>query len=665
MILSPRTLAAETFRVVRILSGDSFVARTSGLTRGFVLFAVDAPELKFDQPGAVQSKQRLEKLILDKDVAIKTISVGSEEFAIVQLQGVNVGLQMVSDGWAWHQPDHHDSPSLAQAQTDAQTAGRGVWAQPGTIEPWKFQEHWEKFGERDAARDRANFAYPWSIAPPNTTAIVMVSNMQKFSDKIDELASSVSLEKPSVLNYAMKISGFNAGLRKDGNLMWWFGPKREVVYVIPCHLGHPLIRGLGKQYVPEMLLEVDRVSYRVIDRNGYAMFAEPSQKSWLQTCGNLPGGLDKQMVPLNDFVKQQDIAVATISAAGIDAIGDKLPFTKGNSALPISHLNLSSSGLIPQLNRFVGSSTIAAGIRLHPDPAAEVSLAAVVEPGSQISQWRKSMRIGWQELFANVPDLPISVAIGISSCDEWNTLLEVYLNSLPPLAERDHKEILDSFRGITLFVRSAVTRNWFDNVYVQLHFDDAFKTQALIKQVLVDRAAANPAAPEKFVEKAIMGRPALVIDTGADPNLVSLLPLNRSTLLLHYGPLDDVEFVAESIAKPARYVEKKDIKNLTHRFSDNSRVVVIGDPKGLLRMFTAGSQGFISPKLASNIAMGIQVAPIRTLTLDAKFDAQTASISSYVVIEKRPLTLGIPATFELIPDGLKKTLLFWTTWKWF
>jgi endonuclease YncB( thermonuclease family) len=60
------------------------------------------------------------------------------------VDGQDVNGSMVESGWAWHYDRFDDRQSMADKQTAARDAGRGLWADAEPVPPWE----WRK-GERE------------------------------------------------------------------------------------------------------------------------------------------------------------------------------------------------------------------------------------------------------------------------------------------------------------------------------------------------------------------------------------------------------------------------------------------------------------------------------------------------------------------------------------
>ena len=58
----------------------------------------------------------------------------------VRQDGVDVNLQMVKDGMAWHYKKYSKSSELSGAEAEAKAGKKGLWADPSPMPPWEFRK---------------------------------------------------------------------------------------------------------------------------------------------------------------------------------------------------------------------------------------------------------------------------------------------------------------------------------------------------------------------------------------------------------------------------------------------------------------------------------------------------------------------------------------------
>ena len=135
--------------VIRVSDGDTIWVRDKlGQRHKIRLDRIDAPES--NQPFGKESTLHLQSLIGGRDVLIeyKTTDRYGRILGIIYLGDMDVNLQMVRDGYAWHYKHFDTTPSYAAAEREAQAAKRGLWAATNPIHPRK----WRKGKRRATAR---------------------------------------------------------------------------------------------------------------------------------------------------------------------------------------------------------------------------------------------------------------------------------------------------------------------------------------------------------------------------------------------------------------------------------------------------------------------------------------------------------------------------------
>lgn len=146
-----------TGRVVRVADGDTVTVLDPSNTQHRIrLEGIDAPESH--QAFGTQSKKNLSEMIFGKDVTIvyqKTDQYGRLVGKIV-LDGMDVNLEQVKAGMAWHYKEYQreqspeDRELYAMAEDEARNARRGLWQDADAVEPSAFRK--EEKRERQEAR---------------------------------------------------------------------------------------------------------------------------------------------------------------------------------------------------------------------------------------------------------------------------------------------------------------------------------------------------------------------------------------------------------------------------------------------------------------------------------------------------------------------------------
>lgn len=135
--------AAETItgKVVRIADGDTLTLLIDREQIKVRLYGIDAPEK--GQPFGNRAKQALSDMAFGKTarVEVKDTDRYGRTVGRVFVGDVDVNLELVKRGMAWHYVRYAPKDkALAQAERDARTAKRGLWADAKPIPPWEWRK---------------------------------------------------------------------------------------------------------------------------------------------------------------------------------------------------------------------------------------------------------------------------------------------------------------------------------------------------------------------------------------------------------------------------------------------------------------------------------------------------------------------------------------------
>ena len=133
-------------KVVAVTDGDTITV-LDNLDKGkfrIRLDKIDAPEKK--QAFGNKAKQYLSSLIFGKKVSIryKSIDRYGRILGVVFLDGAEINLQMVQNGYAWHYSYYDKTPAYIQAEKQARAEKKGLWADPNPINPYQFRKSQKK-----------------------------------------------------------------------------------------------------------------------------------------------------------------------------------------------------------------------------------------------------------------------------------------------------------------------------------------------------------------------------------------------------------------------------------------------------------------------------------------------------------------------------------------
>jgi micrococcal nuclease len=139
---SPSSATEFTGKVVGIQDGDTLtVLQDGGVATRIRLWGIDAPEKR--QAYSNASKQYLATLAFGKRVKVlvhDTDRYGRTVAEIILPDGRNTNQEMVKAGYAWWFRKYAPNDSaLANLESDARKAKRGLWADPHAVPPWEYR----------------------------------------------------------------------------------------------------------------------------------------------------------------------------------------------------------------------------------------------------------------------------------------------------------------------------------------------------------------------------------------------------------------------------------------------------------------------------------------------------------------------------------------------
>lgn len=138
-------------KVVHISDGDTFVMEMAGGVRATVrIHAIDAPELA--QDFGKESREHLRALIANQQVQVRKQKLDQFQRMVgtVFLNGKDTGLQMVSDGYAWHFKQYEKEQPLAEraayaaAEKTARELQLGLWQDNDSLPPQDYRRTHER-----------------------------------------------------------------------------------------------------------------------------------------------------------------------------------------------------------------------------------------------------------------------------------------------------------------------------------------------------------------------------------------------------------------------------------------------------------------------------------------------------------------------------------------
>ena len=134
-------------RVVGVSDGDSVTVIDAKKTQFKIRLAgIDAPEKA--QAYGQKAKESLSDLVFGKQVDVEWSKQDRYGRTVgkIMLGGVDINLEQIKRGMAWHYKEYQDEQSLedrvayAQSELQAQDKKMGLWRDPAPIQPEVFRQ---------------------------------------------------------------------------------------------------------------------------------------------------------------------------------------------------------------------------------------------------------------------------------------------------------------------------------------------------------------------------------------------------------------------------------------------------------------------------------------------------------------------------------------------
>ena len=127
---------------VRVIDGDSLVAKIQGVAMEIRLAEIDAPEL--EQPHGRAAKQELAVLAAGQQLVILPLDTDRYGRTVAHVWNgtTHLNAELVKRGAAWFYSDYARTEALYEVEQEARNAKRGLWALPlqDRVEPWVWRE---------------------------------------------------------------------------------------------------------------------------------------------------------------------------------------------------------------------------------------------------------------------------------------------------------------------------------------------------------------------------------------------------------------------------------------------------------------------------------------------------------------------------------------------
>lgn len=126
---------AASCRVTAVSDGDTVKCLQGWREVTLRLSQIDAPER--EQPYGQRARAALAARVFGRSVEVERHETDKYGRQVVRLwlDGVDINLAQVQDGWAWAYRDYLKEPHYVAAENAARAAGRGLWAGDGPVRP--------------------------------------------------------------------------------------------------------------------------------------------------------------------------------------------------------------------------------------------------------------------------------------------------------------------------------------------------------------------------------------------------------------------------------------------------------------------------------------------------------------------------------------------------
>ncbi len=127
-------------KVVSVFDGDSMQLLVDGRQVDVRIHGIDAPERS--QAFSTVARRALANLVFGKTVDVDTVETDryGRRVGHVRVDGVNVALEQLRGGFAWHYTYYSKDAAYAAAEREARAARRGLWQDAAPVPPWDFRQ---------------------------------------------------------------------------------------------------------------------------------------------------------------------------------------------------------------------------------------------------------------------------------------------------------------------------------------------------------------------------------------------------------------------------------------------------------------------------------------------------------------------------------------------
>jgi micrococcal nuclease len=126
-------------KVISVIDGNTIEVVSDGETYRILLHGIDCPEL--GQNYGDEAKQRLEKMLLDKTVAVRIEGKDrwGTRLGVIVVNGIeDPRVELLKEGLAWTS-ERNPVEELEAVKEKARESGKGLWKDENPIPPWIYR----------------------------------------------------------------------------------------------------------------------------------------------------------------------------------------------------------------------------------------------------------------------------------------------------------------------------------------------------------------------------------------------------------------------------------------------------------------------------------------------------------------------------------------------
>jgi tetratricopeptide (TPR) repeat protein len=448
------------------------------------------------------------------------------------------------------------------------------------------------------------------LFPSNAEAFSVVRNMQSFSKDVDQVAASMLLGPPSLLDAACKESRIKEGLNRGGSLGWVQMPvtgkpvdNEGMIFFIPASNFASMIREIkaGKQSKGQPLIPVEMNGYSglAVQIKSHGAFAFERDKNHLFTTIRGPNGVQNHMIPFERWDQDLD-AYFLVTREGLQSglRSISIPFSNHFLELLFQQVAISTFSV----DEFSGLTRaeiqnqlqqVAVGLSIHPEMGIAVRSRTWLSPGSDLQKVFSKNPGGREVALSRLPDEKCLIAFGgpISAVQsDWITALPGLLS--PEAGEID--VLISGVQAAILAPEPEFASENDDGNPVEQHHSDSPYVQLLNRTILVvtvDDSQTALAELKSLFEAAPM---TLSVETGESDEIPVLRIGQRFSLS---GAENHLEL---RIATPNReslvfaYGGEKQLKRALEPFRDQTNLSQTQTIKAAVRMLPQSTSWIIA-----------------------------------------------------------------------